>query len=260
MPQVKLILIVIVLLLGWGVALKARRPVRGGQRGGGFVMGRPEARWLALGDSYTIGESVGPEERYPQQVRRLLEEKDHLVFGEPEIIAVTGWTTGDLLEAVSAAKGGVGGKGEEMGGGGGDGKAKGAVYDVVSLLIGVNNQFQGRSQGEYREQFELLLQKCIRLAGNRPGHVMVVSIPDYSVMPFGREGDAAMIAAQIDSFNYINFELARKYGVNYVDVTAESRKAASDPSLIAMDGLHFSGKEYAIWARLMEPVVKVALK
>jgi lysophospholipase L1-like esterase len=124
----------------------------------------------------------------------------------------------------------------------------------------VNNQFQGRSQGEYREQFELLLQKCIRLAGNRPAHVVVLSIPDYSVTPFGRVGDTTLIAAQIDSFNRINFELSREYKVNYVDVTGESRKAAADPSLIAADGLHFSAKEYGTWARLMEPVLKGMLK
>jgi lysophospholipase L1-like esterase len=232
MPQVKLISIVVVLLFGWRMALKA--PGSGG-----------ELRYLALGDSYTIGESVAAEERFPVQVRRLLAEKDHLSCGEPEIIAVTGWTTGNLLEALSRAK--------EEGG-------SGSVYDIVSLLIGVNNQFQGRSQVEYREQFELLLKKCILLAGGRPGRVVVLSVPDYSVTPFGREGDTALISSQIDSFNYINAELARKYAVHYVDVTAESRKAFSDPSLIAGDGLHFSGKEYGIWAKLMEPVIREATR
>jgi lysophospholipase L1-like esterase len=230
MPQVKLILIVVVLLFGWRMASKV---------GGG------ELRYLALGDSYTIGESVAAEERYPMQVRRLLAEKDHLSCGEPEIIAVTGWTTGNLLEALPQAR--------EEGG-------SGSVYDVVSLLIGVNNQFQGRSQAEYREQFELLLNKCILLAGNRPGRVVVLSVPDYSVTPFGREGDTALISSQIDSFNSINAELSRKYALKYVDVTAESRKALVDPSLIAGDGLHFSGKEYGIWARLMEPAIREALR
>ena len=208
-------------------------------------VGGGELRYLALGDSYTIGESVAAEERYPMQVRRLLAEKDHLSCGEPEIIAVTGWTTGNLLEALPQDR--------EEGG-------SGSVYDVVSLLIGVNNQFQGRSQVEYREQFELLLNKCILLAGNRPGRVVVLSVPDYSVTPFGREGDTALISSQIDSFNSINAELSRKYAVKYVDVTAESRKALVDPSLIAGDGLHFSGKEYGIWARLMEPAIREALR
>jgi lysophospholipase L1-like esterase len=239
MPQVKLISIVVVLLMGWGMALKARRPERGGQRGSGSVTGRAEATYLALGDSYTIGESVDAGDRYPEQIRRLLTENDHLACGDPEIIAVTGWTTGNLLDTLSAMK-------------------TGAAYDMVSLLIGVNNQYQGRSQAEYREQFGMLLQKCIRLAGDRPEHVLVLSIPDYSVTSFARMRglDTTLIAAQIDSFNRINHELARMYQVGYVDVTAESRKAVADPSLIAADGLHFSGKEYGAWARLMEPVLR----
>jgi len=229
MPPIKLILIAVVLVVGWRAALSGRKA---------------KARYLALGDSYTIGESVGPDERYPAQVGRLLAEEDHLDFGDPEIIAVTGWTTGNLLEALA------------------DAERRGTAYDAVSLLIGVNNQYQGRSQAEYREQFALLLQKSIRLAGNRPSHVLVLSIPDYSVTPFARMrgGDTALIAAQIDSFNRINYVLARTYQVSYLDVTAESRKAATDPSLIAADGLHFSGKEYGAWARLMEPVLRVIVK
>ena len=139
---------------------------------------------------------------------------------------------------------------------------RGRPYDVVSLLIGVNNQYQGRSQAEYRLQFGELLQKSIRLADNRPSHVLVLSIPDYSVTPFARaQGrDTTLIAAQIDLFNRINHELAQQYGVNYVDVTSESRKAGADASLIAADGLHFSGEEYYAWATLMEPVLKEILK
>jgi lysophospholipase L1-like esterase len=227
----------IFLLLGWDMALKGRKPP-------------PEASWLALGDSYTIGEAVDPGERYPAQVRRLLAEKENLACGDPEIVAATGWTTGNLLGALSPGRwgGGAGSNGPEP------------RFDVVSLLIGVNNQFQGRSQAEYALQFEVLLRQSIRLAGGRPGHVVVLSIPDYSVTPFGRTGDTALIAAQIDSFNRINYGLARKYAVNYVDVTAESRRAAADPSLIAGDGLHFSAREYAIWARLVAPVIKEMLK
>ena len=174
---------------------------------------------------------------------------------DPEIIAVTGWTTGDLLEALADAKSGGGDAGGQRG-------TVNNSYDAVSLLIGVNNQYQGRGQVEYREQFEQLLKQCIRLAGNRPSHVLVLSIPDYSVTPFARmQGlDTALIAAQIDSFNRINYELARAYQASYVNVTAESRKAAADPSWIAVDGLHFSGKEYGAWARLMEPVLSEILK
>jgi lysophospholipase L1-like esterase len=226
MPPIKLILVAVVLVVGWRAALYEPKP---------------EVKYLALGDSYTIGESVRPEERYPEQVRRILAAKDHLDCGDPEIIAVTGWTTGNLLDALADAK---------------------PSYDAVSLLIGVNNQYQGRSLAEYRLQFGELLQKSIRLADNRPSHVLVLSIPDYSVTPFARaQGrDTTLIAAQIDSFNRINHELAQQYGVNYVDVTNESRKAAADASLIAADGLHFSGEEYNAWAKLMEPVLKEILK
>jgi lysophospholipase L1-like esterase len=188
-----------------------------------------------LGDSYTIGESVAENERYPVQALRRLSPD-----GQPEIIAKTGWTTANLLAAMNAAKPAAG-------------------YQAVSLLIGVNNQYQGRSQAEYEDQFTTLLQQAIRLAGDRPSHVLVLSIPDYSVTPFARNRDTTLIAAQIDSFNAINSRVATLYKVNYLDVTAESRKAATDPSLIAGDGLHFSGKEYAIWAKMMEPWLTTAL-
>jgi lysophospholipase L1-like esterase len=197
--------------------------------------------YLALGDSYTIGESVDPADRYPVQAVRMLNGADHLSCQDPDIIAVTGWTTGNLLNAVEQLKPAV-------------------SYRMVSLLIGVNNQYQGRSQSEYRDQFALLLQKSILLAGNDPSHVLVLSIPDYSVTPFGRTRDTSLIAAQIDSFNGINRSVAADYKVHYIDVTTESRKAASDPSLIAADGLHFSGKEYGRWARLMEPWLREMLR
>ena len=190
--------------------------------------------YLALGDSYTIGESVAAGERYP-----VLAMQESGMPGGPDIIATTGWTTGDLLAALASEKPASG-------------------YQIVSLLIGVNNQYQGRSQSEYREQFTSLLQTAIRLAGDRPTHVIVLSIPDYSVTPFarGRGRDTTLIAAQIDSFNFINHAVALQYGVTWLDVTTESRKAAADPSLIAGDGLHFSGKEYAVWAARMAPVMK----
>jgi lysophospholipase L1-like esterase len=229
--QVKLIPAIAIVILIWGSdaslhATSARQPT---------------GTYLALGDSYTIGESVNPADRYPVQAVRLLTGTDHLSCQDPDIIAVTGWTTGNLLEAISQLKPGV-------------------SYRMVSLLIGVNNQYQGRSQAEYRDQFALLLQKSILLAGNDPSHVLVLSIPDYSVTPFGRSRDTSFIAAQIDSFNGINHSVAAGYKVHYIDVTAESRKASSDPSLIAADGLHFSGKEYGNWARLMEPAMKEILR
>lgn len=197
--------------------------------------------YLALGDSYTCGESVNADDRYPVRAAHLLIQNDKVPCQDPDILAVTGWTTGDLLNALLLFK-------------------TTQTYGIVTLLIGVNNQFRGYSQSQYQEQFTLILQRAISLAGDRPSHVLVLSIPDWSVTPFGRLRDTALNAAQIDSFNVINHSLALEYKVNYLDVTAESRKAAADPSLIAGDGLHFSAKEYEIWARLMEPVMKGMLQ
>ena len=195
-------------------------------------------RMLSLGDSYTIGESVPESDRYPVQAAKKLCGNDNACLANPEIIATTGWTTRNLLDGLSSVR-------------------PAGPYQVVTLLIGVNNQFQGRSPDEYKAEFTMLLQQSITLAGNQPAHVLVLSIPDYSVTPFGRSmSNPVGIAAQIDSFNVINRQVAANYKVNWLDVTAESRKAAGDATLIAADGLHFSGKEYEIWARLMEPVIK----
>jgi lysophospholipase L1-like esterase len=217
-------------------------------------------RMLALGDSYTIGQSVSEKDRYPQQLVQKLCTNEHICFEEPQIIATTGWTTGNLLDALAAT--GTFGSGPSGSGSSGSGPAPSgsglsAPYQAVTLLIGVNNQFQGRSQEEYTTQLSTLLQRSIALAGNQPAHVLVLSIPDYSVTPFGQStGNAAAIVRSIDSFNTICHHLCDVFKVNWLDVTAESRKAANDPTLIAADGLHFSGKEYEIWARLMEPIVK----
>ena len=238
MPHVRLILIIVALALGWGMSSK--KPGAGGEEKAASASTQDcdstGLHYLALGDSYTIGEAVRADERYPAQVRRMLLDKENIPCEEPQIIAATGWTTRNLLNALGPATEGH--------------------YDIVSILIGVNNQFQGRSETEYAEEFEQLLRRCILLAGNRPGHVLVLSIPDYSVTPFGRMGDTALIPGQIDSFNRINAMLAQKYSTRYLDVTEASRKADKDPSLIAADGLHFSGKEYAEWAALMVPVIK----
>jgi len=197
--------------------------------------------WLALGDSYTIGESVKEIERYPVLTVGIL-EKSGIRFNDPEIIARTGWTTDDLLSAI-------------------DEKQRASLnYDVITLLIGVNDQYQGRSQMEYKEQFTLLLKRSIELAANRASQVIVLSIPDYGVTPFAQILNTALITEKIDSFNRINKEAAMNEQVNYLDITGESRKAANDPSLIAEDGLHFSGKEYAIWAQMLAALIQDSLK
>lgn len=196
-------------------------------------------QWLALGDSYTIGQSVQAHERYPVQAAGLLQAAGISVTG-PEIIALTGWTTQNLLDAI---------------------KDKTAPpYAIVTLLAGVNNQYQGRPLEEYKEQFARLLARSIQLAGNRPERVIVLSIPDYSVTPFAAGYDRAAIARDIDAFNTVNKALSGQYKVNWLDITAASRVAAGDASLVAADSLHFSGKEYAVWAGMLAPRIKQALQ
>lgn len=197
--------------------------------------------YLALGDSYTIGQSVAVGDRYPVQVVNLL-NADGYHFQDPEIIARTGWTTGDLTSALK------------------DKSVPVPPYDVVTILIGVNNQYQGRTRDEYREEFTGLLKQAIQLAGNRPSHVIVLSIPDWSVTPFANGRDKAGIAGEIDAFNKINADISATDNTRYLNITEESRKALNDPSLIALDGLHFSGKEYAIWAALLKRLMETAIR
>ena len=198
-------------------------------------------QFLALGDSYTIGESVAPEERWPVQLGALL-RAEGLDIGDPTLIATTGWTTDELSAAIDRAN------------------PQGA-FDLVSLLIGVNNQYRGRGQDEYREQFAALLQRAIGFAGGNPARVLVLSIPDWGVTPFAArlERDPAAVAADIDAFNAINRAETECPGAHYVDVTPFSREAAHDPSLLADDGLHPSGRMYAEWARLALPAARAAL-
>ena len=197
--------------------------------------------WLALGDSYTIGESVSIHDRYTMQTIEFLKDSG-IHFSDPEIIAKTGWTTGDLLGAIQNKK------------------TLTPPYDIASILIGVNNQYQQLNIQEYKEEFVSLLMQAIQLTGNRPGHVLVISIPDYSITPFARDSDKKSISNQIDAFNKINQQEAMHAGVHYINVTGLSRMAANDPSLIASDGLHFSGKEYALWAKLLVPVINAIIK
>ncbi len=195
---------------------------------------------LSLGDSYTIGESVAPADRWPVQLARLLREQGYSV-AEPRIIAQTGWTTGDLAAAIQ------------------EGELE-PPYDIVTLLIGVNNQYRGYSLEDYQREFANLLEQAIAFAGGDSGRVFVLSIPDWSVTPFAFGRDRAAIAAAIDAFNAINRELADSRGVHYVDVTPISRQAIEDEALLAPDGLHPSAKMYAEWARLALPDVLQALR
>lgn len=196
-------------------------------------------RFLALGDSYTIGESVQPLERWPVQLAALLRPQGFEV-DDPIIIAATGWTTAELWAGIDQA----------------DPQGR---FDLVSLLIGVNNQYRGLDRNEYREQFAQLLRRAAGFARDQPPQVLVFSIPDWGVTPFAAGRDPAAVAAAIDSFNAINNEETVNLGARYVDVTPVSRQARHDPSLIAGDGLHPSGKMYAEWARLALPPAREAL-
>ncbi len=188
-------------------------------------------RFLALGDSYTIGESVAATERWPVQLMRRLQAEGY-ALDEPRIIARTGWTTGELLAAIAR-------------------EAPQGPYDLVSLLIGVNNQFRGGSRAEFAE----LVDQAVSLAGGDPQRVVVLSIPDYGATPFGRS-DSERIGREIIAFNAVNFGESARLGTGYVDVTPISRQAADDGALIARDGLHPSAKMYAAWADLALPIAR----
>lgn len=196
--------------------------------------------YLALGDSYTIGESVAYPERWPVQLRTYLLNQE-VDMQEPRIIAKTGWTTDELKAGIQTAD-------------------HDPTYDLVSLLIGVNNQYRGRTAEQFRPEFAELLRTSIGFAGGNPTRVFVVSIPDWGATPFANNRDKAKIAKEIDQFNAVCKQEADKAGVRYFDITAISRKAPQDPALIASDGLHPSGKMYAEWVQLIGPEIKKLLK
>lgn len=187
--------------------------------------------YLALGDSYTIGEAVPVQESFPVQLVALLEEvgvSTHLL----KIIAQTGWTTDELLGAVAAEK--ITDK-----------------FDIVTLLIGVNNQYRGGDLAVYTAEFLTSLKLAINFVDGDAGKVFVLSIPDWGVTDFAKNSgrDVLQISEAIDAFNKVNLAEAVKLGVNYIDITPCSREAVKKPSLIANDGLHPSGEMYAAWAK-----------
>ncbi len=190
-------------------------------------------RYLALGDSYTIGESVPVDERWPVQLAERL-RAENIAVEDPEIIARTGWTTDELSAAIV------------------DTNPQGP-YDLVSLLIGVNNQFRGREAEAFRGEFVALVERSIAFARGEPGRVLVLSIPDWGVTPFGQRYDPAQVAREIDAYNQIKAQESERLGVYYVDITPISREAIETPSLVAPDGLHPSGAMYARWVELALP-------
>lgn len=197
-------------------------------------------KYLALGDSYTIGQSVNMNERFAAQVTAQLRAAG-IKLNEPEYIATTGWTTLNLQASINAQN-------------------PQGPYDAVSLLIGVNDQYQTHDTTNYRNNFTQLLNKSVALAGNRKERVFVVSIPDYSVTPFVSQSNKAQVSKEVDWFNAINKQATLSYGIVYIDITPGSREGATNAALIANDGLHPSGLEYKKWADLLFVKMRDVLK
>ncbi len=192
-------------------------------------------RFLALGDSYTIGEGVEADGRWPVRLARELRAQG-VALADPDIIATTGWTTDELSAAIDAAD-------------------PPRDFALVSLLVGVNNQYRGRALDEYRAQLDALLARAAGLAGGRAGRVLVLSIPDWGVTPFAAASgrDLAAIARELDAFNAAAQALCAGRGVAFVDIAPVSRARGAEPAMLAGDGLHPSAAMYAQWARLALP-------
>ena len=195
--------------------------------------------YMALGDIYTIGESVPPKDNFPSQTVKLLNTQPaRASFNEPLIIAKTGWTTDELDNAIDEA-------------------AISKNYDIVSLLIGVNNQYRGRSVNEYKTQFDHLLQRAIHYAGNNTKHVFVLSIPDWGVTPFAEGQDKVKIATAIDAYNTTAKNICERHSVVFIDITTSQRADGNKEDFITNDGLHPSAKEYAKWALQLAAAIKI---
>ena len=187
----------------------------------------PLQSYLALGDSYTVGESVSKSERWPDQLVASL-ANENIFLNSPEIVAKTGWTTTELQEGINLAP-------------------LNYPYDWVTLLIGVNNQYRGKSIEEFGSEFYKLLSQAIVFSGNRKERVFVMSIPDWGSMPFAKGNDVQKIAVEIDAFNQVIYELCAQENVQFIDITPLSRKVSDYPDWIAKDGLHPSGAQYSKW-------------
>lgn len=184
--------------------------------------------WLALGDSYTIGEGVPSHDNFPFLTKEILSKKEIKI--RLKIIAKTGWTTTDLLYAIKKEK-------------------IHQTFDIVSLLIGVNNQYQQRSKSIYQEEFSALLDQAIDFANNEPQHVFVLSIPDYGQTPFAKEKQPEKISQEILAYNKINHEISQSKNVEYIDVYPESLLVKNDPRMLTGDLLHPSKEQYRLWSK-----------
>jgi lysophospholipase L1-like esterase len=228
-----IILLALVLLVGCTSIAPDSTPTHGGSD-------MPVFRFLALGDSYTIGEHVSVKNRWPNQLAKLLEAEG--IQTEVTIIARTGWTVDELWEGIQT-------------------NPPEGTYDLVTLLIGVNDQYRGYTADWYREKFRFILEKAILYAGGHPDKVIVLSIPDWGFTPFAAiRGDTEPISQQIDEFNAVNLEETKAVGAHYVDVTIISRMGMDDFELITGDRLHPSGKMYALWVEKVLPVALEVLR
>ena len=199
------------------------------------VSNKTVVKYLALGDSYTIGQNVLSTQRFPYLTMVGLKALG-INVREPDYIATTGWTTADLQSAISSIN-------------------PPSDYDIVTLLIGVNDQFQHKDTAGYRIRFTSLLQKSISLAANRKDHVFVLSIPDYSATPFVPASSKSTVSMEVDWFNTINRQVTTQAGIVYIDITPLTREAATDPTLLTNDNLHYSAKEHQKWADVLVPRV-----
>ena len=195
-------------------------------------MGLKES-YLALGDSYTVGESISKKHTWPKQLVDSL-KKRNIFLSEPRIIAKTGWTTDELKKAINDS-------------------SLDYPYDWVSLLIGVNNQYRGRDLDEFKLQFESLLFEAIAFSGNRKERVFVISIPDWGSMPFAKDRDPNKIAIEIDNFNQIIYEVCAFENIKFIDITPITRNSYSNPNWIAKDSLHPSKEQYSKWVEKIIP-------
>lgn len=191
-------------------------------------------KWLALGDSYTVGEDVATEDAWPAQVNRRV--ACEIAGAKVDVIAKTGWATRDLLRALDEAPPAL-------------------DYDVVALLIGVNDQYRGRAVAAFREDLERLLQRAIACAGGRVERTLVIAIPDWSVTPFAASRDRAALATALDTLNRMVADAAKRFAMPWIDIVDLSRRAATDLTWLAPDGLHPSGAMYAAWAERIAPVI-----
>lgn len=196
--------------------------------------------YLALGDSYTIGEQVPMHDNFPHQAVALL-RRHQLDVADPVIIATTGWTTDELAASIREHN-------------------LREQFSFVTLLIGVNNQYRGRSLDNYRQEYKQLLDQAIAYVGNHPDHVFVLSIPDWGVTPFAEGRDRQKVAQEIDDYNAACKDITLAGKCQYIEITASTRENGANKEYLAADGLHPSGKEYTIWAERLAYLVSKTLK